>query len=454
MYRAVCLLVATAVMSACDKVGTLGPDIEPVDTTLVASVHLSPASDTLLALGDTVRFTAVVTNVLGHPITGKTVVWSSSDTNTATIDPSTGLATAKGTGSVSIRASVDVVHGTAVLSVIQEVATVVVTPANDTIAGIDSTLQFTAEASDANDNPVSDVVFIWLSSNHNVAVIDTSGLAIAVGEGAAIITAAARGIPGNAIVTVTNPVRSVVLEPESVTLEIGDTVRLAVATFDGRGHTLTDRNVAWSSSNEAVATVDTSGSVEGVSVGSITVNATSEGVSDSCSVTVVDPVISIAEARSAPVGDTVHVDGIVLNFFAAYGDSTVHISDNTGAIRAIRIRPITVFPGDSVRFVGKVAAFDGQPVIDDPTVFLLGFSRVPPPEVVSTFEANAARAGTLDAALVSVANARITDTATVAGFNRIPYVPGTVLNVTGLLVPDGSGSWVLKPRGPGDVTVQ
>jgi hypothetical protein len=191
---------------------------------------------------------------------------------------------------------------------------------------------------------------------------------------------------------------------------------------------------------------------------------------------VIPPVVSVAEARNSAIGEIVFVDGIVLNFLAAYGDSTVHISDNTGAIRGIRMLPVTVFPGDSVRFVGKVAAFDGQPVIDDPTVFPLGFSRLPPPEVVSTFEANAARAGTLDAALVSVANARITDTATVAGdllatvndgsgagvvvfdgavpFNRIPYVPDAVLNVTGLLVPSGVNTWVVKPRSPADVVVQ
>ena len=194
-------------------------------------------------------------------------------------------------------------------------------------------------------------------------------------------------------------------------------------------------------------------------------------------VAITPPVISIVAARNAALGAIVFVDGIALNFWAAFGDSTIHISDNTGSMRGTRVEDIvSVFPGDSVRFVGKIRVRDGQPVIDEVSVFSLGFSRVPPPQNVSTFEANAARVGTLDAALVSLANATISDTVTAAAgfhatvndgsgpvvvefdrdipFNVAPYVPGARLNATGLLVPSGFGTWLFKPRAPGDVQLQ
>ena len=36
----------------------------------------------------------------------------------------------------------------------------------------------------------------------------------------------------------------------------------------------------------------------------------------------------------------------------------------------------------------------------------------------------------------------------------ITPIPGAVVNVTGVLVPTGTGSWVLKPRGNADIAVQ
>ena len=92
---------------------------------------------------------------------------------------------------------------------------------------------------------------------------------------------------------------------------------------------------------------------------------------------------------------------------------------------------------------------------------------------LSTAGAATANAGASDAAFVSVSNAAISDTATVSGdfhatvddgsgpvvvvfdkdvsFNLAPLVPGALLNVWGLLVAEGGGVWVLKPRGVGDV---
>ncbi len=129
-------------------------------------------------------------------------------------------------------------------------------------------------------------------------------------------------------------------------------------------------------------------------------------------VSVSAPVIAISEARMLPVGEVVFIDGVAMNFLAAFGDNTLHVSDTSASIRATRVRAAFLFPGDSVRIVGTTGLQEGQPVIDDVTSFRLGISRVPPPVDVTTATADGADGGVLDAALVRIQNADIVSTAT------------------------------------------
>ncbi len=193
-------------------------------------------------------------------------------------------------------------------------------------------------------------------------------------------------------------------------------------------------------------------------------------------VKVTAPVVSIAAARIGSVGDLVFVDGLALNDVAAFGDSTLHIADTSGAIRAVRTRPGNVFDGDSIRLIGTLAIRGGEPVIDQAKPFVLSVSRPSPARRIPTDTAATAAEGALDAALVKVSNATISDTATVAGdfvltvddgsgvlvvvldqdigFLLLPFEPAVVIDATGLLVPTGSGAWQLKPRFTADVVVR
>ncbi len=188
------------------------------------------------------------------------------------------------------------------------------------------------------------------------------------------------------------------------------------------------------------------------------------------------PRVSIAEARLLPVGAKVFVDGIALNAFATFGDSTLHVADTGTAIRALRVRPVAVFAGDSVRLVGTVGASGGQPVLTGATVFLLAIRAAPPPMAVTTALARSADGGRLDASLVEITGATITDTATLANddvaltvndgsgalevvldddvvFTLALYTPGEAIDALGVLVPVGGGVWRLKPRFEGDLVV-
>ncbi len=80
-------------------------------------------------------------------------------------------------------------------------------------------------------------------------------------------------------------VDNVVLAPSTVTLNLAEERQLT-ATPKSNGQSLTDRTVTWSSADETVASVSSTGTVRGVRAGVTTVTATSEGKSGSASVTV------------------------------------------------------------------------------------------------------------------------------------------------------------------------
>lgn len=188
------------------------------------------------------------------------------------------------------------------------------------------------------------------------------------------------------------------------------------------------------------------------------------------------PTLSLAEARAAPMGKRVWLVGVALNGLQAFGDATLHLSDDTGVLRAVGLAPAYILAGDSVRLLGTIGAVEGQPVLRSERVSVLGPGAAPAPRPSTTSVAAEADGGALDAALVEVAGAVVTDTATTAGGDFLltvddesgplevlldrdagfafgSYRPEQVLRVTGLLVPAGGGSagWRLKPRSSVDV---
>lgn len=194
-------------------------------------------------------------------------------------------------------------------------------------------------------------------------------------------------------------------------------------------------------------------------------------------ITVSFPVLSIAQARQQPLGKRVSVEGIALNGWATFADSTIHVRDATGAIRTVRIRPANVFAGDSIRILGTVSASNGQPLLSDGVASVLAQTgRTPSAQGLSTGQARYAVSGLLDADLAHVTNATISDTATVAGDFRMTvddgsgpltvvidrdlglrvdiYNAGVRLDVTGVLIPLPGGVWELKPRSVGDITIR
>jgi hypothetical protein len=82
-------------------------------------------------------------------------------------------------------------------------------------------------------------------------------------------------------------VASVIVSPETATLPaLGATVQLSAQVTDAAGAVVTGRPVGWASADAGVASVDASGLVTGVTVGSTVITASVDGVSGSATVDV------------------------------------------------------------------------------------------------------------------------------------------------------------------------
>jgi hypothetical protein len=185
------------------------------------------------------------------------------------------------------------------------------------------------------------------------------------------------------------------------------------------------------------------------------------------------PVISIRAARALTPGQIAVVVGVALNGSTTFSDTTVFLADTSVAIRLTRLRT-AVTAGDSVRVQATTATRNGQPTLDGGTVTALGRGFYPAAATLTTAAAATAAGGTRDAQLVLVPNATISDTATVLGdftltvsdgsgnlkvvldraaLFTVPgvYVPPNQFDITGILVPTGTGTWTLKPRTSADL---
>src|SRR6266498_1021210 len=267
----------------------------------VASVAVSPATATIPA-GQTAQLTATPKDASGNTLTGRTVSWASSNTAVATVSTS-GLVTGKVAGSATITATSEGQCGASAVTVAAApvpVASVAVTPATPSIQ-VGQTVQLTATPKDASGNTLTGRTVGWTSSNTAVATVSTSGLVTGKVAGSATITATSEGQSGSAAVTVTPvPVASVAVSPATASILVGQTQQLTATPKDASGNTLSGRVVSWQSSNGSIATVRSSGRVTGLTAGSATITATSEGQSGSAGVRVAAAPVPVASVAVTP----------------------------------------------------------------------------------------------------------------------------------------------------------
>ena len=325
--------LATAVGNGTAAIGSEAEGVSGSATLTVAQVVtevvVTPPVDTMVSLMDTVRLAAEARDANGNAVERvRSFAWTSGDESVATVDGS-GLATAVRNGTAAIGAEAEGVSGSATLTVAQVVTEVIVAPSADTLVSLGDTLRLSAEALDANGHAVVDAEVGWSSDQESVVAVDGTGLAEALSNGTATVTATAGGVSGEAQVTVEQQVAAVEVTPAADTLvSLGDTLRLSAEASDANGHAVVDAEVGWSSDQESVATVSGTGLVAAVANGRATVTATAGGVSGEAEVTVEQ---QVAAVEVTPAADTLVSLGDTLRLSAEAFDANGHaVADTEG----------------------------------------------------------------------------------------------------------------------------
>jgi len=155
-------------------------------------VVLTPARDTLTAIGDTLQLAATVTDEHGATISGARIEWASDDSAVATVD-SSGAVTARGPGTAVVSASVHDHVGRAAVTVAQRVRSVAI--ARDTLVRLPEggATQLLARALDARGRLVAGRTVRWESGDTTIVAVTPTGNASARTPGRTALTASVEG---------------------------------------------------------------------------------------------------------------------------------------------------------------------------------------------------------------------------------------------------------------------
>ena len=267
-----------------------------VVSTHVDSVSLDQTEMTMYT-GQTVSLKA---QVLPEDATDKTMSWTSGDEAVAKVDTS-GRVTAVAKGTTTITAeSVDGKSASCKITVMTPAASVTLSQEDIVMnVGEQTALTATVLPEDASQSVE------WTSSNASIATV-AGGIVTAIKEGSVNITAkTANGKTAVCKVKVKIPVGSVSLDKAELLLEMGGTATLKAEVLPKEA---TDKKITWTSSDENIVTVNSSGSVKAVKTGTATITATADGKSAVCIVkvgAVVESVTISATEQTVAMGGTV-----------------------------------------------------------------------------------------------------------------------------------------------------
>lgn len=242
-------------------------------------IELSP-TETSMTVGQSMQLLATV-----YPdnTTDKTVVWSSSSADIATVAQD-GTVTAVSAGSAYITASCGNISATCQVSVS-------VPKPDDILINFAAVTVFIGQTQLLSViNPSSEATYLWSVDDPQIATVN-DGLVTGTGAGTTTVTVTDGNSTATCEVTVVPvPVESITLDQIMITVNVESTVQLTatIAPADA-----TDQTIIWSSDSEGIATVNSQGVITGIAPGTATVTATCGNVVATCTVTVLSPAKSI-----------------------------------------------------------------------------------------------------------------------------------------------------------------
>lgn len=166
---------------------------------------------------------------------------------------------------------------------------IVITPAAVTLDSVGASAQLTAVVFGSTGPSVS-VSPDWASANPAVATVSQGGSSatvVARGVGTTQVTATADGVTASVPVAVVLPPARATITPTALQMEVGATANLVATLLTSSGQAISGAAFTWTSSAPANASVDGTGMVQALQVGTATVTAESSGFSATSQITVV-----------------------------------------------------------------------------------------------------------------------------------------------------------------------
>lgn len=245
-------------------------------------ITIDPESYTM-HVGDKKTLTATV----WPSSTPGSITWVSDRTSVATVDAN-GKVTAVSIGTANITASQNGMSATCVITVDPIEVTKITLDRTSLNLGVNKTRTLVATIMPTN---ATDKTVTWTTSDGTVATVTNGGVVRGIAYGTATITAtSSNGLTATCKVNVVpTPVEGVSLNKNSTTLLInGNSHGTERLTATVTPNDAVNKNVTWTSSNPAVATVDNTGLVTAVAKGTATITVTTVdgGYTASCTVRV------------------------------------------------------------------------------------------------------------------------------------------------------------------------
>lgn len=252
----------------------------------VTKITLDPAE---ISLNKQEKATVTAT-IEPNTLNNVSLKWMSSNENVVKIEKAYDLSAtiqglAAGTAVITAVNQENVVVGYCQVTVKERVTKVTLSDSAVTLSLAKKTYQLSAYVTP---DTATNKKITWISTNTKVATVDSNGLVTLVTGGTASIIAASDDNPAATAmctITVETPASSIVLDEKTKEMNVGETYRL--------GYVITPTNaankeVSWSSSNTAVASVDATGLIKAVAAGQaiITVKTADGTLTASCTITV------------------------------------------------------------------------------------------------------------------------------------------------------------------------
>lgn len=166
---------------------------------------------------------------------------------------------------------------------------------------------------------VPNTPIVWTVSDTLRAMQAANGYVLALKSGVVKVTATSNGVSASTDLNILRaPVQDLTVFLPSEQIAVGDVMPTGVRVGGPGGRVLTGRSVAITSDNPAVATIDASGRVRAVGVGTANIRATAEGVTGASPIRVLNDAtvltLSKLDGKSLPLlmsGDSVTYEGKV-----------------------------------------------------------------------------------------------------------------------------------------------